>query len=145
MKIITKHLAEKLHPTNKLMQNTILNPLDVKQTLHILKKNKKIEIFDATQSSAHKPHAILCVKDHINKTGSNPLVRNHNNFNIKLLDMQNLYQYDQHSIITNCCGETLIHQYKYPSHFLCHLSIMARSIGIKKIKAIKIICIFFII
>ena len=133
MKIITNQLAEKLSTRDKLLNNLIINPLDFVALHSTLKNKKKIIIYDLTYSKKHPKYHELTVNNHINCTGKNPLIykmKNNNNF----LDLTQLYKYTENSVITHCCGHKLNTQYNYPSHYLCHVSILARSLGVQEIR-----------
>ena len=54
---------------------------------------------------------------------------------IDFIDISKLYHCGDEGVITHCCGTELNTQYDYPSHYLCHLSILARAMGIKSINA----------
>jgi hypothetical protein len=48
--------------------------------------------------------------------------------------MTGAYSFDKKAIVTVCCGETLNKKYEYPSHFLCHITILAHALKIPTIK-----------
>ena len=73
------------------------------------------------------------VKDHINRTGQNPLRGKQKKLNIDFIDMSNLYKYNKNAVITDCCGQKLNLNYSYPNHYLCNISIIARASGVKEI------------
>ena len=77
---------------------------------------------------------VLQVKDHINKTGSNSLIGKQEFLDIDFIDMTGAYSFDKKAIITVCCGEILNKKYEYPSHFLCHITILAHALKIPTIK-----------
>ena len=66
------------------------------------KPNVDVYIYDETynkkQKNAHKQH----VKDHINKTGTNPLIGESKKF----IDISNLYVKHKEAIITTCLGKS---------------------------------------
>jgi len=48
--------------------------------------------------------------------------------------MTETYSFEKKAIITVCCGETLNKNFDYPSHFLCHITILAHALKIPTIK-----------
>ena len=80
------------------------------------------------------------MSDHINKTGHNPLIGNQKNLEKPFIDISNLYN-TKHGITTHCLGERYNkykEEYKYPSKYLCYISIIARALGKKNINAFLI-------
>ena len=135
MTIITTQLAEKLQKDHDLLSNMVVNPRDFSALCSMLKEKKELNIYDITTTTKHPEETIISVNDHINKTGNNPLVGNQKELNIDFVDITNLYKKKQNGITTVCCGKTLNTQYKYPSSYLCNISIIARAIGTQKISA----------
>jgi len=135
MKIITQELEKKLPPQHPLLINEKINPQNILQIIQKLKGQKKIEIYDLTYTHQHPNLMILYVKDHINRTGMNSLRKKQNQKTIDFLDITKLYNKNQQSIITDCCGNNLNTTYLYPSHYLCNVSIMAKHMGIEDISA----------
>ena len=74
------------------------------------------------------------VMDHINNTGSSPLIGRQAFLDIDFVDMTGAYTFENNAVITNCCGEKLNKNFAYPSHFLCHITLMARALKIPIIK-----------
>ena len=135
MTIITSQLAEKLPVGHELLNNHVVNPLDY-PTLHSTISNaERIIIYDVTQNKKHLQEEIIKIKDHVNRTGSNPLVDRQEELGINFVDISMLYKYEKGAVITNCCGPRLSRHYDYPSHYMCHISILARAMKIKEIKA----------
>ena len=135
MTIITSQLAEKIQEDHSLLLNIIVNPLDFSALYSLLKEKKELTIYDITTTTKHPQETIISVNDHINKTGNNPLIGNQKELNIDFVDITNLYKRKQNGVITVCCGNTLNTKYKYPSSYLCNISIIARAIGTQKISA----------
>ena len=135
IKIITEQLAKKLPKNNKLQKYNIVNPTNFNQLHQLLKSNNIYEIYitDATNSSKKEPGTIIPVQNHINRTGTNILTGRQKLLGIDFIDMTNLYQKNKNSIITDCCGEILNNKYKYPSHYLCHITTLAHAMKIKNI------------
>ena len=91
------------------------------------------EVSDIEKLSKIKPGEIIQVQDHINRTGTNVLMGRQKPLGIDFIDMTNIYQNQQYSIITDCCGETLNNKYEYPSHYICHITTLAHALKIKNI------------
>ena len=135
MKIITKQLADKLPNNHELLSNPVLNPQDYSAIHLALKEAQQITIFDITTTKKHPKKTIINVNDHINRTGNNPLIGHQKELGIDFTNISKLYNSEQHSIKTDCCGKTLNRLYPYPSHYLCNISVLAKAIGIPKISA----------
>ena len=135
MKIITKELAEKLPLNHKFLQYEQVNPQKKNNIINILKNRTIITVYDRTSTSLFNVGEILGVKDHINRTGTNPLIKNQNFFNIDFIDIQKTYKTDKNYVITDCCGNELNLQYSYPSHYLCNIAIIVRAMKYKNIQA----------
>ena len=135
MKIITQQLADKLPKNHKLLSNLVLNPQDYLAICPVLKEVKQLTIYDITTTKKHPDKTIINVKDHINRTGNNPLIGHQEKLGIDFTNINKLYKNGKNSIKTDCCGKTLNLRYPYPSHYLCNISILAKAIGIPKISA----------
>jgi len=135
MKIITEQLAKKLPRKHVLRLNKIVNPQDYLSIYAIIKGAQELTIYDITKTKKHPPESIISVRDHINRTGKNPLIGKQKTFDIDFINITNLYQSKKNSVYTNCCGKELNRKYQYPSHYLCNISILARAIKIQKIIA----------
>ncbi len=105
----------------------------IKEMLKIKKLTDIIEIWDLTKG--YTMGEIIEVSDHINKTGSNPLIGNQQKLKIDFPDVTNLYNHKK-GRITICRGDSFHKRNdKNISTWLCHISIVARAIGITKIQA----------
>ena len=120
----------------------IVNPQNTTKTIQQIKKltNNPIHIYDTTENHNHKANNIIKVSDHINKTGHNPLIGNQNKLPEPFIDISNLYS-SINGITTHCLGKHF-NQYKqkhkYPSKYLCHVSIIAKALGKENINAFLI-------
>ena len=135
MIIITQQLANKLPQNNLLLSNQVLNPLDYSGVRSVISAAKELTIYDITHNEKLPEGKIISVRDHINKTGNNPLINHQNELNIDFIDITRLYKIKQNSVKTNCCGKKLNSIYPYPSHYLCNISILAKALGIHKVSA----------
>ena len=135
MNIITEQLANKLPKDSELQKYNIVNPTNFNEIYQQLKTNEpnEINVIDLTNMPKEKHGRIISVQDHINRTGTNILTRRQKLLGIDFIDMTNLYQTKKNSIITDCCGEILNNKYKYPSHYICHITTLALAMNIKKI------------
>tara|TARA_B100000131_G_C17886423_1_gene520455 strand:- start:3 stop:437 length:435 start_codon:yes stop_codon:yes gene_type:complete len=96
----------------------------------------EINIYDQTYNKHHKNGEIITVRDHINKTGDNPLIGNQDKFTSQFIDISALYE-SQGGVVTTCLGKSYNQEknhHHYPSTHICHISIIAKALGIKKIK-----------
>ena len=135
MNIITEQLANKLPKDNELQKYNIVNPTNFNELYHQLKSKKinEINVIDLTSTPKEKHGMIISVQDHINRTGTNILTGRQKLLGIDFLDTTNLYQKKKNGIITDCCGEILNNKYKYPSHYICHITTLALAMNIKNI------------
>lgn len=138
MIIATTQLYRKL-PTIKEEVDHILNPIKYNQNIQILKENrtKTITIYDHTMTSQLKNQESTDVSDHVNQTGHNPLIGKQKTIPKMFLDISKTYQH-KNGKTTHCLGEKFQKhhgEYLYPSHYLCHLSIICVSLGFRTIKA----------
>ena len=133
--IITEQLAKKLPKRSKLRQYNIVNPTNFTQIHKLLKSDKinAVHITDSTSSTSIEPQTIIPVKNHINKTGTNILTGKQKLMDIDFIDLTNPYIHKRNSIITNCCGKSLNNIYEYPSHYICHITTLAKAMNIKNI------------
>ena len=91
MKIITWQLAEKLPRNHRLLINHTVNPQQDDSNLYsILTDNEKLTIYDATTTQEHLQNTIIGVNNHINRTGTNPLIGKQKKIGINFIDITNL-------------------------------------------------------
>jgi hypothetical protein len=135
LKIITTQLSEYLPKDNLLQKFLIINPTNFKEMFDLFKSNhgSNICVYDKTFSKNHSHNKIIPVKDHINNTGINILTGHQQILNIDFIDLSNLYVNNNESVITVCCGEKLNIKEAYPSHYLCHITTLARAMKIDTI------------
>ena len=133
---ITKQLSNKLPPKNKLQELTNISHDNFESIYKLIhsKKITELHITDATYSNKIPKGTTVQVKDHINKTGSSILTGRQTLLNIDFIDITEIYSFENDAIITACCGETLNKNLDYPSHFLCHITILAHTLKIPTIK-----------
>lgn len=136
LSIITEQLSKKLPPETFLQKLTVVNPQKFESIYKLLYKNNitELNITDATCSQKIEIGSTVEVKDHINKTGSNPLIGKQEFLDIDFIDMLETYSFEKNAILTVCCGENLNKDFDYPSHFLCHITILAQALKIPAIK-----------
>tara|TARA_Y100001960_G_C14023730_1_gene517238 strand:- start:16 stop:435 length:420 start_codon:yes stop_codon:yes gene_type:complete len=99
-----------------------------KKDMSLIKKNTPIKIYDLgfIKKESQK---IIKVKDHLNKTGINPIIGSDE---IDFKDIGCLYK-NKTGIITTCCGKDLNLNHKNPSHFLCIFSVLVFYLGFTNI------------
>ena len=136
LRVITKQLSKKLPLENKLQKLTNISHDNFESIYRLIhsKKITELHVTDATYSNKIPKGRTVQVKDHINKTGSSILIGRQAPLNIDFIDMTETYSFEKKAIITVCCGETLNQNLDYPSHFLCHITILAHALKIPTIK-----------
>ena len=133
MKIITKELYTANPETTS---DYIVDLKETKAMINFFNKNRnqKIKIYDLTTSKNLKENEVVSVKDHINKSGVNPVIGNKELSLKGFKDISNIYL-SKEGVITTCCGKNLNKNLKYPSHYLCIYTILLYYIGYQKIEA----------
>lgn len=91
-----------------------------------------IKIYDLG-TAKNNTNQTIEIKDHLNKTGVNPIINNPQINKITFQDISEIYN-TKEGIITTCCGKNLNPNYANPSHFLCVFSILGFYLGFKNIK-----------
>ena len=135
LNIITEQLSKKLPLEHKLQKHTNISHKNFESAYKLLHQTTtEIQIIDATYSNKIPKGNIVQIKDHINKTGSNILIGKQNALDIDFIDITRLYSFEKSAIITVCCGEKLNKNHDYPSHFLCHITMLAHALKIPSIK-----------
>ena len=135
VKVFTKDYAD----NKKIKINVkdyIYDPSKIKKFIdeikYIAKISNSIQIYDITQGYCHGK--IIDVIDHVNKTGNNPLVGYQKYLGIDFPDISDLYNNGEKGIITTCRGNNFYNNnIKNSSTWICHVSILARAVGIKHI------------
>tara|TARA_B100001750_G_scaffold242229_1_gene255267 strand:+ start:1084 stop:1518 length:435 start_codon:yes stop_codon:yes gene_type:complete len=133
--IIEKTLSQHLPSKNII----IINKEDTTNTIRQIKKinDMPIHIYDVTHTQKHENNEIITVSNHINKTGHNPLIGYQKMLPEPFIDLSQLY-YSTNGVITHSLGKhfkTHKEKYKYPSKYLCYISIIARALGKNNIHA----------
>ena len=126
IKIIPEFQHDILADANKLerFQKTILKIKNLKE---------KIKIYDIGKIYK-KDQKLMRIKDHINKTGINPIINNKHINQITFQDISKLYNIKNGDTAT-CCGRKINKAYPNPSHFLCVFSILLFYLEYKNIEA----------
>ena len=138
MIIITQQLARKLPAEHHLLINKTINPLEITSHIKDLAQKPELIIYDATKIPNQPAGSVFGVKNHINRTGKTPLIGQQKKSSQAFIDISTLYNHREHFIITHCCGQKLNMKAAFPSHYLCHISIYAKFIGIPNISAFLI-------
>ena len=94
----------------------------------IKNKNSLIEIYDLGVLLETEKE-IISIKDHINKTGINPIIGSKK---IEFKDVSKLYS-SKTGVVVECCGDNQIDKNKNSSYFLCVFSILSFYLGFNKI------------
>tara|TARA_B110000438_G_scaffold69583_1_gene69861 strand:- start:4304 stop:4735 length:432 start_codon:yes stop_codon:yes gene_type:complete len=118
-------------------KGTVLDFDDAQTCIEFFKdiKVKEISIYDITRNVQVDHEAILPVNDHVNCTGNNPLVGRQQTLGVDFVDMTNVYKQNNGGVITHSCGGKLNNQFEFPSHYLAHFVILARTFKFKSIVA----------
>ena len=133
MIIITKEIID----AKKEIPHDIVADIDnikkFKKETSSIKKDTLVKIYDLgfIEEESQK---IIEVKDHLNKTGINPIIGSDK---IEFKDISCLYK-SKTGIVTTCCGKNLNLNHKNPSHFLCFFSVLAFYLGFTNISGFLI-------
>ncbi len=128
MIIITQEIINAKKEISHDIVADIHNIKKLKKDLSLIKKNTPIKIYDLGffEKGSQK---IIEVKDHLNKTGINPIIGSDE---IDFKDIASLYK-SKTGVVTTCCGKILNLNYKNPSHFLCVFSVLVFYLGFNNI------------
>ena len=116
-----------------------IDPTNIAESVKILKtyKNETLDVYDTTHNLKIAHNERIEVKDHINKTGSNPLIGIQSQFSEPFIDISNIYS-SADGVTAVCLGSYYDEhksKYTYPANYLCYISILAKALGIEKINA----------
>ena len=128
MIIATKELINQKKDFKYNIIADINNLKKLKEDLSKIKKDTSIKIYDIGVIKKESKNPIE-VKDHINKTGINPIIGSNK---IEFKDIGRLYK-SKKGTVTTCCGKSLNLNYKNPSHFLCVFSVLVFYLGFSNI------------
>ena len=118
----------------------IYNPNHIEMFAEKIKSNnpKEVTIYDITNTDKQKHLSKLYVNDHVNRTGSNPLIGKQKYFDIDFIDIKKTYKIHPSGVVTFCCGKELNKNLPFPSHYLCHISIVCKALKVESITGILI-------
>ena len=138
--IFYTELLAKIEKENKIKTLKLHLFEDVEKEIKNIKNEEKIEIWGATASLKHKNKEILSVNDHINFSGNNPLIGNQKKIITFFPDMSNIYKKTKKGITTTTRGKYFLldDKYEYQTQYFSYFGIIARALGIKKIKGFLI-------
>ena len=110
------------------------------------KEKQEVLIFDTTTNQNHRNLEIIEVKDHINKTGENPLIEHQKSFNQRFIDITDIYKPNNHTQARTTTSKgkrttTNTHKrpnQKYASTYLCNIAIICAALQFKKIRGFLI-------
>ena len=132
---ITTAVKEQINLEGFNIENaTVLPNNSIKVLNKLLTKESTLHIYDLGFTDNN---VITPIKNHINKTGINPL-REHGSNNIKFYDITNIYKKQGNSKIAECFGlhkPTLENNKYIQTRFLCNHVITAYFLGFKNIFA----------
>ena len=135
--LITKELNDS---SLNFPKGIVLDARNVEKCVDKLKglDKQKITVYDLMQNPKLPNNSTFAVKDHINCSGSNPLVGRQSFLGVDFVDMSNVYRASDYGIVTHSCGEAYNLEYEFPSGFLAHIIILCRAMKFQKINAILI-------
>ena len=128
MIIVTQEVIDK---KINIDYDAIANIKDIKKLKKRLLEvdlNEEIKIYDMGIVTS-RSNKTCGVKDHINKTGQNPIIGNKK---IEFKDISKLYG-SKNGITTTCCGKDLNLNHENPSHYLCFYAILIFYLGFSNI------------
>ena len=134
--IITEELNNKIDFKKFQIQNPVVAHQRSSDWIKKIKNKKApIYIYDIGFNSA--PNKTVSIKNHINKTGTNPL---RNKFEEKIIfhDITNIYNIEKNAKIAECFGHNKpdkTNRQHIQAHFLCNYTIIAHLFGYKNIFA----------
>ena len=99
----------------------------IKQIEEHLQNTKSVTLYDTTYLLKKKQGALVYVKDHINQTGENPLIKC---FPIQFINLTDLYKSSQKGITTTSLGNKYQQEKKkhdFPSTSLCQIAILCKK------------------
>ena len=108
-----------------------LEELDIEKT----NKKERVCLYDQTYIKDKKEKEILHINNHINKSGTNPLLINKQK-DIEFYDITQIYQQKTEGIITTCLGKRYENNKKEetnPSAFFAYFAIYLHITGYSKI------------
>ena len=132
--LITRAVEEKINLEEFNIKNPIVLPLNSAGVCNRLStKESTLYIYDLGFNENNK---IIPIKNHINKTGVNPL-REYRENKTNFYDITNMYKKQENSKIAECFGfQKPTQQKEYiQTRFLCNHVIMAYCLGFKNIFA----------
>jgi len=133
-------ITEELNNRVDLSKFQIKNPIIAqKKSTEWLKKikNKKTQLFFYDLGFSKKPTKIIPINNHINKTGTNPLIKQKDN-KIVFHDITSIYSQEKNGRIVECFGKNKPDTKKgkhIQARFLCNYTIIAHFYGYNKIFA----------
>ena len=123
--IITK-AVKKIFP--KIKHSYCYDKKNAINTISKIKKNQQaVVIYDITYDKKNKSGQKIKVKNHINKTGENPLINIHP---IRFLDATKIYKRNKGSVITTSFGKNynkIQTKTPYPSTELSNIAILCKK------------------
>ena len=129
----------KVYKSINLDHCVLIKPHSFSVIVNTIKKiqSNTLTVYDITYSQTHANQHVFEVSDHTNQTGHNPLIGHQKKLDKQFFDVSQLYT-SKKGITTNCLGKHFDkekHNHQYPSEYLCYISIIARAVGVNKIKA----------
>ena len=133
--IITKEAKNTINKNNlKIKEDFVYNKETVNSLINI--KNKKITIYDVTYIKTNKKE--IKVKDHINKTGKNPIIGNQKKLKLDFIDITKIYKNKKEGVVTTSVGRKAFKHNKTKkknlSTEICNVAILCKALKAKHIE-----------
>ena len=140
--IITKEAKNTINKNNlKIKEDFVYNKETINNLINI--KNKQITIYDVTYIKTNKKE--IKVKDHINKTGENPIIGNQKKLKLDFIDVTKIYKNKKDGVVTTSVGRKAFKQNKTKkknlSTEICNIAILCKALKAKHIEG-KLINLF---
>lgn len=103
--------------------------------IELSKTNKSIQVYDTTRNKKYNTGHMISISDHINLTGTNPIIGNQEKLGIEFIDLHNLYS-TKGPEVAFCSQEMFDFSDKYSNHckHIALLAIAARAVGYSHIE-----------
>jgi len=114
-----------------------VDPQNIPELIVILKEHhpSHLSIFDCTCRPSDAEGTQYSVGDHVNRTGTNPLIGYMAELDLGFIDVTHLYESSTDSVTTVCLGDSFPGQnFDYPSAFISNIALLARALGVAKIQ-----------
>ncbi len=122
----------------------IVDPENTDEVIKLLQplKHQPLKIYDATINQQETFGAVIPVKDHVNRTGSNPIIGKQRQLGVDFTDLTGLYQLNTEKsagVTAQCCGHRFLESdLDYPCGFMSNITILARILGWTSVQGVLV-------